>query len=73
MPSARTRYVLELLGSGYTQAQVATTLGITEERVATLVWAAARTLEPTQDPRRSMTPAARAELLARISERFRRP
>jgi DNA-binding NarL/FixJ family response regulator len=73
MPSARTRYVLELLRSGYTQEQVAATLGISEERVATIVWAATRTLEPTQEPRRSMTPAARTELLSRLTGRFRRP
>lgn len=73
MPSARARYVLELLRSGYTQEQVARTLGITAERVATIVWAATRAVEPTQDPRRPMTPAARAELLARLTERFRRP
>jgi FixJ family two-component response regulator len=73
MPSPRTRYVLEMLRSGHTTAEVAQALGISEERVSSIVWAAARSVQPTYDPRPAMlTPQARAELLSRMAQKFQR-
>jgi predicted transcriptional regulator len=63
-----------MLRSGHTAAEVARELGITEERVAAIVWAAVRTIQPTHAPRSTaMTPETRADLVSRIVKELRRP